>query len=407
MKKLSYILILALVALTLLCACTPDEAPETPTPGETQSDEEYTLEIYGITTDVITVTKAQIKALGETKAVEYTDDNPCYASDKTDDDGNLIPHTLKGVYLDDILDEYADGILSASFYSITLEAEDGYWTLVTNDVFNEDDGGNKVIIAYEYDGHVLDQTQKSGSLRAVIPNQNNGAWVKKLKKVTLGFDELTPPDTEKLIFMEFIGEQYYDSVVKEKNIGGNTVAVTYYGISLEKLLDAEILQGETSDKMFISAWDYVTNGTTGFYREYKNLKIYDHYSNAFLAFRYQEGEGEMLDYERAPLFTGENILDGMSVKNTLSVSVGKTALMSLQVAYEKFDENSDDKISFGDILTQVNLPDDETYAVFDTNGTEYQITGAVLKNSTLEKSGANYVLKYGDNTLNLKSIEIK
>ena len=55
------------------------------------------------------ITKKQIKELYKTKPVNYTSYSPSYASDKTDDNGNPIPHTLKGVYLEDIIAAYTEG----------------------------------------------------------------------------------------------------------------------------------------------------------------------------------------------------------------------------------------------------------------------------------------------------------
>jgi len=401
MKKTPLLIIFIITLCFIITGCNNVEPTETPT-----ADGEYILEIKGITDGTIEVTKAQILSLYETKGVEYTAENLCYASDKLDDDGNLIPHTLKGVYLDDILKTHAYGAKAEAYTAMLLKGADGYETVLTSNTFNIEQGGSKMIIAFEYDGVTLNPSEKSGALRAVFPDQVNNSWVKQLKSITFTDAELNPPSPDTLNFIEMLGDSYNGSFVKDEVTDAGSFSITYYGVSVKKLLEGEILKAQETDKMYLKAWDFITNGTEYYYREYTNWKSYEYYEDAYLVYSYKEGEGEIEDYDRAPKLDGENILSGMSVKNILSLSVGTTALVSLDIAYERFDPENTSSIDFSDILTLVNMPATGNYTVYDTQDNIISLSGSELLGATLEKSGSAYILHYGeDDTLNLKSMK--
>jgi hypothetical protein len=153
------------------------------------NDDAYALTLSGLTDAQgtpladIAISKSQIKALFESKPVIYTEANPCYASDKTDANGNKIPHSLKGVYLEDLLDAYTQSAPISVYTMLTLSALDNYVTVVTEEVFQSACGGSKMIIAFEYDGVTLTASEQSGALCAVFPDQPANKWARKLSKI--------------------------------------------------------------------------------------------------------------------------------------------------------------------------------------------------------------------------------
>lgn len=407
MKKnfLSIILILSIVfSLGLLVACNP----ETDNP---LNDDSYVLEIKGLTADenyVVSITKAQIKELYKTKPVTVTNDNPVYASDKQDEETGLpIPHTLKGVYLDDLLEIYAGGAVSGAFSAMTLLSNDGYTAILTNDTYSLEHGGSKMIICFEYDSINLNPKEKSGSLRAVFPNQPANSWAKKLKTIEFSSVKLNPPTPLKLNFVELLGDTYNGQFVKTETTGDTAVNVTNYGISLKKLFEGNILIAEEKDKMYLTAWDYITDGTNVNTREYANWKGYDYYCDSYLVYYKQENGGDKIPYVHSPSFDGENILKGMSVKNVLSLSVNKTALVSIETALDRYA--TDGSFSFNSILDLINMKDkDSAYLVSDTNGNTVTLTYDELSLATVSKTDNIYILTYNtDKTLNLKTVEIQ
>jgi hypothetical protein len=399
--SIALILIIAL-AITIPICCFNDDAVVV-----TVVDGDYTIEISGIYSEAIVVTKNQILEIGKTKEVVYTIDNPIYASDKTDDDGNLIPHSIKGVYLDDVLEEYADGKMSGAFSAMTLKAADGYETVLTQETYSTEYGGSKMILAYEYDGVTLSPDESSGSIRAVFPDQIANSWAKQLKTIEFSNANLVSPSATTLNFTEFIDSSYQGSFSETIEIDGNTYNYTYYGISISKLLESDMLNAESTDKMYITAWDHIINEDNDFYREYLNWKSYEYYESAILVDTYTINDGQLKDNFQQPEFDASNIQSGMSVKNVLSLSVKDTALVNLEMAFTRYDDDSDNFIEFSNILSLVNMQDTtKQYNVTNQNDVVTVLDGEIINSATLEKVEDTYILHYGEDTIQIKSINI-
>ena len=405
-KKLltiSILTIFSIVCIFSLSACKNDDGNNAINIPQVEDDSNYQIEIIGITPESIIITKQQIIDLP--KKVIYNEENPAYASDKTDENGNLIPHSLIGVYLDDVLNVYADGAVSGAYSAMVLKASDGYETVLTQETYSTEHGGSKMILAYEYDGIRLNPNESSGAIRAIFPDQIANSWTKKLTSIEFGDASLVPPSPDTLSFVELLGNSFQASFSKTETVGANTYDFTYYGISMKKLFEANILNAEETDKMYLIAWDYITNGETGIYREYTNWKRYEYYQNAFLADSYKIGENEIEILPNSPTFDGENIQHGMCVKNTLAFSVKNTALVNLKMSFERYDNNNDNIIDFSDILLLVNMLDNSiSYTITDKNNSTTIINGSEIENATLENNNGVFVLHYGENLIEIKSI---
>lgn len=405
MKKIIFTLFIVLIIVSLLFAisgCLNDANKDTQI--DIEADRAYYIEIIGIIDEPIIVTKAQIFEIAEEKGMVYDEENPCYASDKTDEDNNLIPRTLKGVYLDDILEVYGFGVTSASFSVMTLKGEDGYENVLTSDTFNPEQGGSRMIIAYEYEGHVLNVNQSSGALRAVFPDQAANYWAKALSAITFADAALVPPSPQSIYFVEKLIADYSGSYTRTETTNQGELDITYYGLELDQLFDEGILSAEQTDKMYLSAWDFVSNGTDYFYREYTNWKSYEYYRYAYLVYQEQEEGGSIVDEIRAPVFEGENIQKGMSVKNLLVLTITDTALVSLKIAFERFDPEDSGEFILGDILALINIENNKDYTVFDVNDIEYVISGAELYALSLSKDNDTFYLIYDDDSIEIKNI---
>lgn len=411
MKKTLRTLLVVVLALILClaffgCKDTNDDVVDIPKV-EGSIDTTYSIDIEGLSTEKLVVSKAQILEIAKTKGVEYTFEEPCFASDKTDDDGNPIPHSLKGVYLDDILELYADGAVSGSYSALTLKAKDGYETVLTSDTYNLEHGGSKMIVAYEYDGIQLTEQESSGALRAVFPDQVANAWVKKLKTIIFSDAALSPPAPTILNFVEMLGTSYNGSFDKTISTGAGSSDYTFYGISISKLLEGGVLNGEEEDKMYLVAWDFITNGSEFVYREYTNWKSNEYYQNSFLVYEEQRKGGEKEDKNQAPTFDGVNIQKGMSVKNTLALAVKDTALVSLEIAFERYDAEDDNEISLKSVLQLVNMyKSNVNYTIIDIEENTVTVASSALESATITNEDGVYTLQYGTNSMALKSISI-
>lgn len=402
MRKIHIIIVLMiLIALIGIVGCNKNNNDN----NEVDLSLDYTLVIEGITIDPIVVTKEQILEIAKTKELVFDNNNPCYPSDKTDDLGNPVPRTLKGVYLDDILEVYADGVVSGAFSAMTIKAQDGYETVLTSDTFNEEHGGSRMIVAYEYEGVILNVNESSGALRAVFADQPANAWVKQLKTIIFSDAALTPPSPQHIQFLELLDNSLQGSFEKTRYTGSTSIEYTYYGISIEKLIEESIINPDEEDKMYLVAWDYITDGTNSFHREYTNWKSYEYYEKAFLVYSFREDGGEIQSADLAPIFEGENINKGMSVKNTLAITVSDTALISLSIAYERYDDNNDNIIAISDILELVNMVDNQAqYKVIDALDNELTLSYQDISQATLLKDGDNYIFVLEEHSFNIKSI---
>ncbi len=406
MKNKYLILItLLVICITLISGCAKADdkkvQPTATTKANNNVDDDYTLEIV-IGEESVKVTKKQIKELASSgKEVSATDDKPVYASDKTDDDGNKIPHTLKGVYLDDILDVYANGKKTEDFAGMTLFAIDGYETVLTEEVYNTNKGGSKMIIAYEYDGVVLNPDEKSGALRVVLPDQTANSWAKQLSKIELLSNVVVLPETEQIYFAEGLGENYEGSYEFKQEVDGVEKEYINYGLSFKKLFDAGLLTADEKQDMFVYAWDG---------EEYTSTKTYEYYIDAFFVYGTKEksDNGEITAVEKSPVFNGSNIKKGMKVKNTLYANTNKKSLVALNTAFAKLDTDDNKEIALKDLLKAVNMKESASeYAVTDLDGKETTISGEDIKNATIKLEEDGYYFISGSNKIIISGLKIK
>lgn len=398
-KTFAAVVILSVFALSLFgfAACNNSPAQS--------SDDEYTLELKGMigangeSLSDVTVTKKQIKELFETKPVVYTDETPAYASDKTDDDGNLIPHTLKGVYLEDIMTEFTESAPISEYGSLTLNATDGYVSIATEEVFNSDGRGSKMIVAFEYDGVVLNEKEKSGALRAVFPDQIANVWAKKLKTIEFSVDILATPTVYSFSVLETLdpatyGGSYYSL---------DTADVTYSGIKISELIGADnVLKGVSElDKMCIVGWDF--NSDTNKYSEYVSWTKYQVYNGGYLLTSGVKDGDPAWTLTRTPVFDGPDFSSGMTVKNVLSISVFHSAVVSLDTAMRRYDPDIDGQIdgkfSIKDLLIHLNMFDDDNeYVVTKSNGATVPLTyNQMLAAKVSINDDGKYILNYDTN----------
>lgn len=401
--RLAAILLIIAIPFALL-ACDKNN-PTDPT-----ADDLYTLTLAGLidasgnSIADVTITKAQIKTLFQSKPVVFDANNPAYASDKTDDNGNKIPHTLKGVYLEDIMAQLtaSDGI--DAYGSMTLNGTDGYVTVATEEVFNSAGRGSKLIIAFEYDGVSLTAAEKSGALRAVFPDQIANCWAKKLNKIEFSTGILQSPSILRFTVLESI-TQGISSYQGTTTINDSLVDCTYFGIPLSALIDANILNAQPTDKMHLLAWDY--NSDTNNYTEYSAWTKYDVYSGGWLLSDRQLTGQNKQALTRAPIFDGPDFSAGMTVKNILALSVYNSGIVSLETAFARYDTDAEDSFYIKDLLILLNMFDtDNSYAVTSLQGNAVTLTATQMISATVTKQGQSYLLNYGTNSTTMASIAI-
>lgn len=415
MKKIKPIIIFGIILTLIFSTILFTSCDKNKPPTKEFADDDYTLTLSNLVDkdgnqiDDVVIKKSDIRALFKTKPVIHDDTNPVVASDKQDDDGNLIPHTLKGVYLEDLLAQYTTSGTIDKYASMTLSSTDGYVTVVTEDVFNSDLRGSKMIIALEYDGNVLNPNAKSGALRAIFPNQIANGWAKYLNKIEFSSEMLKTPTVYSLHILETLNFETYGGSYTEET---EDVVYTYSGLKISKLIGEDnILKGVKSvDKLSAVAWDF--NSDTGKFNEYKTWVTYDVYNEGYLLTSGTLDTDDAWTLTRTPILDGPTYSDGMTVKNILSISVFHSAIVSLETAMKRYDADADgftdDSFKIKDLLLLLNMFDKDTdYIVTKLDGTKIEVSNAQMSQSIISKSTeSTYVISYGDMSFEFKTIDM-
>jgi len=405
-KKSLLILFIALVLIVAipfsLIACNKDEGV---------NDDDYTLVLSGLVDkngnelEDISVTKAQLRQLFETKPVVHGSDDPVYASDKTDDDGNPIAHTVKGVYLEDVLAALTDSAGIEAYGTMTLNATDGYVTVITEEIFNSSGRGSKMILALEYDGVTLNPDEKSGAIRAVFPDQIANAWAKKLNKIEFSTELLKAPAITKFTALESLPGDLVGSYVGKVQLGGEEVSRTYYGYPIAGLIANGVLDAKETDKMHCVAWDY--NSAANKFEEYSAWTKYEVYNGGWLLLE-EEVDGQIIDLDRRPEFDGPDFSSGMTVKNVLSLSVYNNAIVCLEKARIRFAENNGNEFALRKLLDLLNMYDkDDDYIVTSPSGDTLTLTAEKVKTAVIAKENGTFVVKSGLSAVEVATVEKK
>ncbi|HQC55010.1 MAG TPA: molybdopterin-dependent oxidoreductase [Clostridia bacterium] len=426
MKKLKTVILFSIVfaliiSMTFFVGCNdkPDTEPDnTNNTNNTApvTDDDYTLTLSGLQKvdgnllEDVVIKKSTIKTLYETKPVIFDEDNPAVASDKQDDDGNLIPHTVKGVYLEDLLSDYTESAPINVYGSLSLYGTDGYVAVATDEVFDSDGRGSKMVIALELDGEVLTIKSGSGALRAIFHDQVANTWVKYLYKIDFSTELLKTPTVYSLYSLDEINSTTYGGQYTKEESDGN---YTYYGLDISKMIGpTNILKGvQEIDKMSVVAWDYISGSDT--YREYQKWATYDIYSNAYILTSGICDADASWTLTRTPILDGPAFPDGMSVKNVLSISVFHSAIVSFDVAMKRYDPDVDGKTdgSFNvkDLLILLNMFKPYTeYSVTKIDNTKVDVSYEQILGAKVTKNeDGKYTLNYEGKSIVFKAINVE
>jgi len=264
-----------------------------------------------------------------------------------------------------------------------------------------------MIIAFEYDGVLLNTSEKSGALRAVFPDQVANTWAKKLKTIEFSTEILLTPSVNQLYFYEYLDQEYrgYYSMVEEVLPEG-TANFRYYGFSIAELIDAEILNAQASDKMHLSAWDYNSESET--WSEYQAWTKYEVYSVGYLLDQVEREEEGIEVLDRAPVFDGPTFSAGMTVKNVLAASVFNSSIVTLETAFKRYDTNTDGEIWVKDLLLLLNMYDeDDSYVITSIDNTTVEITAEQIFAAKFIRDGDKYTFNYDSESISFKKIEVK
>ena len=404
MKKRSIpaILLVLLIALSLVVFASCDKDGTKPD----DVDGNYTLVLKGLVDsngtklgDII-IKKSQILQLYKTKGVEYTADNPATASDKTDEDGNPVKHTLKGVYLEDLVKEFSNSMDMYEYGSISLMASDGYIAITTEDVFNPEKHGSKVIVVFEFDGREMKEKSETGALRIVIPGQIASTWVKYLNVIEFSAEILAAPTAFSFDVLEAIDvEKYGGGFTATKDDG----TYNYTGLSLGKIIGEGGLftNIQETDKMCVIAWDYRSESNT--FQEYRAWTTHAYYKNGYIVTGGTKAGDESYKVTRLPIVDGPDYSAAMTVKRALAILCFRNSIVSLDTAMKRYDPDvngkTDGVFALKELLVLLNMyGQDKVYQITTKDGSKVELSRDNATKATISKNDASeYVLHVGKN----------
>jgi hypothetical protein len=281
---------------------------------------------------------------------------------------------------------YGDKV-SADFMAMSIKASDGYDPIVPLNIFNENFGGTRMVIALEYEGVLLNINEPSGALRAIFPAKANNSWVKMLKTITFGSVAPVQDKTNAVHFIETLGDNFKGSFTKG--------IINFNGIDISKLLGSGgIFENNQSLYMFMTAFDDEDD-------LYLRTDNHARYSTSY--FVTSSGDPSYRGY---PVFDGPATLSPSRVRNVAFVTVGDVALVSFATFFERYAKSG--VLAFSSVFDNLNMVDYSLgFVVADLSGNEVNISASVLKSATIALTNGVYVLTYGEESLQIKSFTVK
>lgn len=393
------VLIISLSSITF-ASCNKDEKDSTEI-----SDGNYTLILKGLVDSNknpigdISITKNQILEMYKTKGVTYTEDNPAVATDKTDENGKAIKHTLKGVYLEDLVKDFSNSMDMYNYGSISFSGLDGYLAITTEDVYNPEKHGSKVVVVFEFDGFYMKENSDTGALRTVVPDQIAATWVKELNIIEFSTEILTAPTAFSFDVLETIDtETYGGGYTITKGDGGT---YNYTGISIKKLIGENGLFKNITelDKMCSIGWDYKSESNT--FAEYSVWTTYEYYQNGYIITGGTKEGDPGAKIARTPLVDGPQYSDAMNVKNALAILCFRNSIVSMETAMKRYDPDLDGKtdgyFNLKDLLVLLNMyGQDKKYQITRIDGSKVDLSREDATKATISKNDEDeYILHVG------------
>lgn len=264
--------------------------------------------------------------------------------------GTETPLTCKGALLETVLNDC--GVSQKDYGSIILTASDGYSIEIPAEVLGKRD----IILAYEVDGAAC-------NLRSVVPGERAMYWVKFISTIEL-YNPVAKLQTEQISLLETAvlacetsDYKYGDSVDK--------------AVTVDELFAKQIT--ETADFVELAAID-------GWGKN-------DQYD--LVAAQYIKITGE-----RAPMFIGPELPEGMRLKETLYLKVGSQMLASAKMAQKKLGESIVDGqsgVKLDVFVTGLGLADAPAYIMTGADGYAVSIAKEDIAKGLLyvDEAGAN------------------
>ncbi len=411
----SFFLILALICILTVSfvACGDNVSSSNNCLTDASADDGYVLTLQFMQEDNVTVastisvTKREIKDIYSTKPVVL---DSFKASDKTDF------HSVKGVYLDDILTSKNVLKKTTDFGGLQFVSTDNHAPKISKGDYDYQNGGSKINIALEYDGNVLTETGKSGALRTVLPNRANATWAKKLEKIVFSQREAVMPSPTKLYILQTLDNVSTLLTSKEFSKADNdNSSITHYfqGVGISALKDAGIVSYASTDEMAVMCWNYydATVQANPDSYQFNGVTYYSYasFDSAAICMKTKTDlSADWTDVEKGPAFDGRNISNGLKRSYFSSLAIKNTAVINMEMSYRARIYKQTEALTLDKILEEVNMFDvAKKYKLTGINGEVLSFeNGSDIRTTKVIKDGNAYKIKYDTTEFVLKTVEI-
>ncbi len=247
--------------------------------------ETVTITITGLPDGDVTITGEQLKNDFEPYEVEAISVSSSGEEKKT--------HAI-GVKLETILEKY--GASQKNYGAVVTTATDGYSIEIPDGILQTRD----IVIAYEVNGEAQHP-------RTVVPDERAMYWSKFLSRIELiSSDAVEKATISSILLLDTMIENLQDISEDYKHYDSMNKA-----IPIQKMLDRYV--PEKTDFVAMKSVDKLS----------KNEK-YDNFTAEYIMYTGVERE--------IPLFVGPDLPEGMRVKQLLSVQIGETVIVSMDMA---------------------------------------------------------------------------
>jgi|GEM_PF-413143 len=275
--------------------------------------------------------------------------------------GEESDNQVTGIVLGDLLAE--QGIAKGDYSSVRFTAADGYAIDVPQEIL----AAKEIILAYKFDGEVLDE--KKMPLRVAIDGERSMYYVSNLASVEFFKSDVVETAVEanekKIVLLETATAALPSEIF------------TYYENEDQAILMADLMQAHVSNE-FAKVRFVASDG-------FEKIESADVINQGFLK----------ITGEDAPLFTGRDLPKGMNVKAVTLMEAADTSFVSAAQAIAllgEFTANEKTGVCLADLVHLAGLDADYLVLAAD-DGYSVEVPKAALKD------GVVYVNSDGTNTV--------
>lgn len=269
--------------------------------------------------------------------------------------GERVSVNATGPLLETLMKEYGANL--DEYNMVRFNAADGYSIAVTSDIFKN----KEIILAYLDDGHPL--SDKDGPVRVVVPGERAMYWVRMLESIE--FEKNNDSQVaDKVIILDTVFDILQTS--SEEKVSGDGGKLIRTDALIAKYGN---INDNTVRNVYISASDGLSK-----------IEAKDNFLGRYIDFTEED----------SPSFTGEDLPEGMSVREILTINYGNTAFFSVGSGLESMGVTKAgdmEGIPFSSLIKKIGSMASDTYLFTDMHGNTKKYIAEELSEAVIGKKG--------------------